>query len=78
MGEKNKNSQVLRCYSTEYKTMLPLQVQSTWSSHSKLLWFNPATRTTQPLTHQGMEYFRWPAWASCLPMLPPSSCTPAL
>jgi len=25
----------------------------------------------------GMEYFHWPAWASCLAVLPPSSCTPA-
>jgi len=25
----------------------------------------------------GMEYFRWPAWASSLAVLPPSSCTPA-
>jgi len=25
----------------------------------------------------GMEYFHWAAWASCLAVLPPSSCTPA-
>jgi len=24
-----------------------------------------------------MEYCHWPAWASCLAVLPPSSCTPA-
>jgi len=23
-----------------------------------------------------MEYFHWPAWARCLAVLPPSSCTP--
>jgi len=25
----------------------------------------------------GREYFHWPAWVSCLAVLPPSSCTPA-
>jgi len=24
-----------------------------------------------------MEYLHWPAWAGCLALLPPSSCTPA-
>jgi len=26
----------------------------------------------------GMEYFHWPDWVSCLAILTPSSCTPAL
>ena len=30
-----------------------------------------------PFCHYGVEDFCWPAWVSCMAMLPPSSCTPA-
>jgi len=37
----------------------------------------PAPPPTKPPFILGTEYFHWPAWAICLAMLPPSTCTPA-
>jgi len=47
----------------------------THGAHRSLPPVNPHLDTEHDIC--GMEYFHWPAWATCLAMLPPNSCTPA-
>jgi len=57
-----------------WPTVPPVPEQRPWN------WWIPAPSQPHLYTAQdiyGMEYFHWPAWASCLAVLPPSSCTPA-